>query len=139
MLKNLCKKIVVIIALTPMYLWADDSLCANQSYQSLFAQCETSDDACISIIKNNCLANSPQTASLQMAQITDSLAQQYTMQVLTGSNVGASAPVGAQVMSDSMNTVNQVSSSKSAQEQAQAAPVVSEQQPKSNNKTNYWF
>jgi hypothetical protein len=139
MLKKLFKPLLVVIACMPVCLWADDSMCAGQSYSSLLTQCVTTEDACVTIIKNNCFSNSPQTAALQLAQITDALAQQYTLQVATPSD-SKIAPIDTQTMDQAVNTNNLGSSSLSApQEQKQTAQGMAEQPSPSKNKSNYWF
>jgi hypothetical protein len=140
MMKNIFKKLIItsLVAL-PVCLFANSTeLCAGQPYQAILAQCATSVDACITIIKYNCLSNSP-SAAIQLAQINEAMAQQYTMQVMKGGSVSAANPESGQ--SQQLNTDQLVhnQSAMIAKEQQQAMKTVKQQQPKSNKQTNYWF
>lgn len=134
MLKNICKHFVWIVTLAPMAVFADASLCANQPTQSVLAQCQLSSDACTTFIKNNCYTSGA-GATIQLAQIHDSLAQQYAMQVVTGGGMQASAPVAPQAQMQPM--VPQATSTK---QPIKSVAVAKTQKPTATtNKTNYWF
>ena len=116
-----------------MAVFADASLCANQSTQTVLTQCQSSTDACTSFIKNNCYTSGA-GATLQLAQIHDSLAQQYAMQVVTGGGVNATAPVAPPVQAQ---PETQTSSTK---QQIKSVAVAAAQKPTTTkSKPNYWF
>jgi hypothetical protein len=127
MIKKICQWLSMSFLLMPMLLWADSALCAGQSNQALMSACATSEDACITLIKYNCLSNNDKPAALQLAQITDALAQQYAAEVLTSAGqTKAQAPAPtravATVLPEQKHSVQILTPPSTAQ-----------------NKSNYWF
>jgi deoxyribose-phosphate aldolase len=134
MLKKLCKHFVWIVTLAPMAVFADTSLCANQPTQTVLTQCQSSSDACTSFIKNNCYTSGA-GATLQLAQIHGSLAQQYAMQVQTGGGVNAAAPVAPQVQAQPAA----LPASSVKQQTKSVAVAVAQKPTTTKSKPNYWF